>query len=48
MLDASESHGVDFAIAGIIKDKMDDAIDSGMEKMDWSAIHEITRSRAGL
>jgi 3-hydroxyisobutyrate dehydrogenase-like beta-hydroxyacid dehydrogenase len=48
MLAAAESKGVDFAIAGIIKDKMDDAIDSGMEKMDWSAIHEITRSRAGL
>ena len=48
MLDASESQGVDFAIARIIRDKMDDAIDSGMETMDWSAIHEVTRERAGL
>jgi hypothetical protein len=48
MLAASESEGVDFAIARIIRDKMDDAIDSGMETMDWSAIHEITRERAGM
>jgi len=48
MLAASESQGVDFAIAKIIKGKMDEAIDSGMEDMDWSAIHEVTRERAGM
>jgi len=48
MLAASESQGVDFAIARIIKSKMDEAIDSGMEALDWSAIHEVTRERAGM
>ena len=45
---ASADQGVDFAIGKIIKEKMAEALEDGMESKDWSAIHEITRKRAGL
>lgn len=46
MLDAAKAVGAHFDIGEIIKDKMNEALDNGMQDKDWSAIYEISRSRA--
>lgn len=48
MLDAAESYGTSFDIGKVVEEKMQAAIDSGMENKDWSAIYEVSRKRAEL
>ncbi len=48
MLDAAKNLGTTFDIGEIIKGKMEEALDKGMEDKDWSAIYEVSRSRANL
>ncbi len=48
MLDMAERFGTHFDIGEIIEGKMYEAIGAGYEALDWSAIYEITRSRANL
>jgi len=48
MLDTAKNLGTTFDIGEIIKGKMEEALDKGMQDKDWSAIYEISRSRAGL
>jgi 3-hydroxyisobutyrate dehydrogenase-like beta-hydroxyacid dehydrogenase len=48
MLDAAASVQCPVDIATVIADKLDDAIAQSMGDLDWSAIQEITRQRAGL
>jgi 3-hydroxyisobutyrate dehydrogenase-like beta-hydroxyacid dehydrogenase len=48
MLDAAKRLGATFDIGEIIKGKMNEALENGMQDKDWSAIYEISRSRANL
>lgn len=48
MLDAAENMGASFDIGKVIEGKMLQAIDQGMQDKDWSAIYEVSRSRANL
>jgi len=48
MIDAAREQGVDLDIAKAIEGKMIEAVNKGLGDKDWSAIYEITRSRAGL
>lgn len=48
MLDAAKALGAHFDIGEIIKGKMNEALENGMQDKDWSAIYEISRSRADL
>lgn len=48
MLDAAAAIQCPVDIASIIANKMDAAIAQDMAHLDWSAIQEITRQRAGL
>jgi 3-hydroxyisobutyrate dehydrogenase-like beta-hydroxyacid dehydrogenase len=48
MLDAAASVQCPIDIANVIANKMDAAIAQDMAHLDWSAIQEITRQRAGL
>ena len=48
MLDAAKGLGTNFDIGEVIEEKMLEAIASGLQDQDWSAIYEVTRSRAQL
>ncbi|MFV8817514.1 NAD(P)-dependent oxidoreductase [Haliea sp. E17] len=48
MLDTAANYGANFDIGEIVEEKMIEAIESGYRDLDWSAIHEVTRSRANL
>ncbi len=48
MLDTAASVGASFDIGEIVEGKMMEGIASGFQDLDWSAIHEVTRSRAKL
>ncbi|NIB38696.1 NAD(P)-dependent oxidoreductase [Pseudomaricurvus alkylphenolicus] len=48
MLNAAKSLGTSFDIGEIIKNKMEEALQKGMQDKDWSAIYEISRARANL
>jgi len=48
MIDAARDHGVDLDIAKAIEGKMIEAVNKGLGNKDWSAIYEVTRSRANL
>ncbi len=48
MLSAAERLGTSFDIGKIIEGKMIEAIASGYHDLDWSAIYEVTRSRADM
>jgi len=48
ILNAAAAVECDVDIATIIVEKMDKAINRGMQNLDWSATQEITRQRAGL
>jgi len=48
MQDAAQSVQCPLDIANVIADKMDAAIAQDMAHLDWSAIQEITRQRAGV
>ena len=48
MLDSAEKLGATFDIGEVIEGKMVEAIAAGYQDWDWSAIYEITRSRASL
>ncbi|BFM18173.1 NAD(P)-dependent oxidoreductase [Maricurvus nonylphenolicus] len=48
MLETAGSLGATFDIGEIIKGKMDEALENGMQDKDWSAIYEISRARADL
>ena len=48
MLSTAETYRVDFAIARVVEKKMQDAIEHGLSRFDWSAITEVTRSASGL
>jgi len=48
ILDAASSVQCPLDIANVIANKMDMAIEQGMEDRDWSAIQEITRQHAGM
>lgn len=47
-LKAAEDVGASFPFAGIIRDKMRTAMNTGLSDYDWSGIYEITRRQAGL
>lgn len=48
MLDAAKALGTSFDIGKSIEGKMVEAIASGHQERDWSAIYEVTRARANL
>ncbi len=48
MLDTAASYDASFDIGKIIEGKMIEGLASGFQDLDWSAIHEVTRSRANL
>lgn len=48
MLDEARRAGCRIELGEIIADKMHEALDLGMQEMDWSSIQEISRRRAGL
>ena len=48
MLDSAVKLGTTFDIGKVIEGKMLEGIDSGYQHLDWSAIYEVTRGRAGL
>jgi|SRR5271165_716603 len=48
ILDAAHEAGCPLELAEIIQAKMRQALERGMANMDWSAIQEISRQRAGL
>jgi len=48
MIYAAREQGIDLDIAKAIEGKMIEAVNKGLGNKDWSAIYEITRSRAGL
>lgn len=48
MLDSATKLGTSFDIGEVIKGKMIEAIENGYQDLDWSAIYEVTRSRANL
>jgi len=48
MLDAARQVDCPLDIAALVEEKMRDAMARGLGDADWSAIQEVTRSRAGL
>lgn len=48
MLDAARNLGTRFDIGEMVENKMVEAVASGHQDRDWSAIYEVTRSRAKL
>ncbi len=48
MLDTARALGTSFDIGEMIEGKMVEALSSGHQDKDWSAIYEVTRSRANL
>lgn len=48
MLDTAANLGTSFDIGEVIEGKMVEGIGSGYQDLDWSAIYEVTRSRANL
>lgn len=48
MLATAKAGGTRFEIGEIIEGKMHEALASGHKDLDWSAIYEVTRRRAGL
>lgn len=45
---AATAVGMRLPHAEIVRDKFDEAVRAGMRQLDWSAITELTRARAGL
>jgi 3-hydroxyisobutyrate dehydrogenase-like beta-hydroxyacid dehydrogenase len=48
MLDAAEHAGCPLDLAQMIEGKMEECVARGLGDADWSAIQEVTRTRAGL
>jgi len=48
MLDAAKQVGCPLDIASVVEDKMRECMARGLGDADWSAIQEVTRTRAGL
>jgi 3-hydroxyisobutyrate dehydrogenase-like beta-hydroxyacid dehydrogenase len=48
MLDEAGRAGCRIELGEVIADKMREALESGMQGLDWSSIQEISRRRAGL
>lgn len=48
MLETAENLGTSFDIGEVIEGKLVEGIGSGYQDLDWSAIYEVTRSRANL
>lgn len=48
MLDTARNLGTTFDIGEVIKGKMEEALEKGMQDKDWSAIYEVSRQRANL
>ncbi len=48
VLSEARQAGCPVELAEVIESKMREAIEQGMAGMDWSAIQEISRRRAGL
>ena len=48
ILDAAHEAHCPIELAEIIQAKMREALQQGMNDLDWSAIQEISRQRAGL